>query len=342
MLIQALLPEIHPRPTGGNLFNRQVLGFLETRTTVERRVIAAGAPVSPGPAPAATLVDSLVLAPSADLLRATTGPRLLVAHYLHLFEPARRDSPEALRERTLLPLLDGAVTTSEYCREVLVREGVAEDRVLAVTPGLDPAYTAEPGPRPSGPPRILTVATPLEGKGLRQLAGILERLADLDWSWEIAGDPGLDEAFSAELRERLGSSSVAGRVRLLGAVAPERMVELYDRSHLFVLPSRFESCSMATMEAMARALPVVAYRVGGLPERLPPEAAPWLARPGDHEGLGVRLRRLLADPERTTALGRANRRASRSFPTWEESGRRVWELVSRLATGVAASGTRSR
>lgn len=342
MLIQALLPEIHQRPTGGNLFNRHLLAFLETRATVERRVIADGEPVPPGPAPAATLVDSLVLASSTDLWRATPGPRVLVAHYLHLFEPARRDGPQAHRERRLLPLLDGAVTTSEYCREVLLREGLPEDRVIAVIPGLDPDYAAEPGPRPSGPPRILTVATLLEGKGLRQLAGVLEGLADLDWSWEIAGDPGLDEAFSAELRKRLLSSSIGGRVRLLGAVAPERMIELYDRCHLFVLPSRFESCSMATMEAMARALPVVAYRVGGLPERLPPEAAPWLARPGDHEGLAARLRRLLADPERTTALGRDNRRGSRSFPTWEESGRRVWELVSRLATGVAASGTRSR
>lgn len=331
MLIQALLPEIHSRPTGGNLFNRQVLAFLETRATIERRVVAPGAP-PPGERPrAVTLVDSLVLAPAAELLRATPGARVLVAHYLHLFEPGRRDSPEAHLERRLLPLVDGAVTTSEYCREVLLREGLPAERVIAVTPGLAPAYAAELGLRPPGAPRMLTVASLLEGKGLRQLAGILEGLADLDWSWELAGDPGLDEELSAAFLERLRRSPIAERARFLGAVAPERMVGLYDRCHLFVLPSRFESCSMATMEAMARGLAVVAYRVGGLPERLPAAAARLLAPPGDRERLGALLRRLLTDPERAEALGRANRRASRSFPTWEESGQEVWELVSHLA-----------
>jgi len=331
MLIQALLPEIHSRPTGGNLFNRRVLAFLETRATVERRVVAAGAPPAGARAPAVTLVDSLVLAPAAELLRATPGARVLVGHYLHLFDPGRRDSPEAQRERRLLQLVDGAVTTSEYCREVLLREGLPAERVVAVTPGLAPAYAAAPGRRPPGAPRILTVASLLEGKGLRQLAGILEGLADLDWSWELAGDPGLDEELGAAFLERLRRSPIAERARFLGAVAPERMVGLYDRCHLFVLPSRFESCSMATMEAMARGLAVVAYRSGGLPERLPATAARLLAPPGDRERLAALLRRLLTDPERTEALGRANRRASRSFPTWEESGREVWELVSRLA-----------
>jgi hypothetical protein len=331
MLIQALLPEIHRRPTGGNLFNRQVLAVLETRARVERRVVGDGAPPPGEPAPAVTLVDSLVLAPAADLLRATPGARVLLAHYLHLFEPGRRDSPEAHRERRLLPLVDGVVTTSEFCRQALLREGFPAERVAAVTPGLAPVFAAELGPRPPGPPRILTVATLLEGKGLRQLTGILEGLADLDWTWEIAGDPGLDERFSAAFLEGLRRSSIAGRARFLGAVAPERMVELYDRCHLFVLPSRFETCSMATMEAMARGLAVMAYGVGGLPERLPAAAARLLAPPGDLERFAARLRQLLSDPERAAALGRANRRASRSFPSWEKSGQALWELVSRLA-----------
>jgi glycosyltransferase involved in cell wall biosynthesis len=96
------------------------------------------------------------------------------------------------------------------------------------------------------------------------------------------------------------------------------------------------------MEAMARALPVVAYRVGGLPERLPPEAAPWLAQPGDRDGLADRLRRLLADPQQAAVLGRANRRASRSFPTWQESGRRVWALLGRLTAVGAAEAPSTR
>lgn len=321
MRVLALLPGIHERPTGGNLFNGHLLAYLEWQAEVERRV------VDDPPADATadvTLIDSLLLGPG---LRALPRPRVLLAHYLHVFEPGRRDGPEAARERRHLPRIDGVITTSDYCRDVLRDEGFAAERLASVMPGLDAAYRAETVAREPGPPRLLTVATLLEGKGLRQLAGVLEGLLDLPWTWEIAGDPGLDPAFATALRERLERSPLADRVRLHGAVAPERMVELYDRCHLFVLPSRFETCSMATMEAMARGLPVVAYRVGGIPERLPPESRAMLAPPGDREALGRRLRAALTDSERAAELGRANRRASRGFPTWEESGARAWDFL---------------
>jgi glycosyltransferase involved in cell wall biosynthesis len=326
MLIQALLPDIHQHPTGGNLFNRQMLAFLEGVATVERRVMTNGASL-PVKRAGVTLVDSLLLAPAGDYLRDAPGPHVLVAHYLHLFEPGRRDSPEAQRERLFLSRVDAVITTSEYCREVLLEEGFAPQQLAVVTPGLAPGYALEVTPRAPAAARILTVSSILPGKGLRQLLEGLETLADLDWTWELAGDPELDREFSADFHRRVERSSVAERIRLHGAVDPDRMVGLYDDCHLFVLPSRFETCSMATMEAMARGLPVVAYRVGGLPERLPEATAQRLAPPGDRQRLGVNLRFLLEDSGLATRLGATNRQASRTFPTWQQSGQRMWEFL---------------
>ncbi len=327
MLVRALLPDILQHATGGNLFNQRVLTFLETVATVDRQVITKGQQ-STTPA-AVTLIDSLLLAAAADASQEQLGCRLLLAHYLHLFEPRCRHSAEAERERRLLSNVDGVITTSVYCRDVLTTEGFADHQLAVVTPGLAPAYAAEVEQRPAGPPRILTVSTLLEGKGLRQLLSVLETLTELDWTWELAGDPGLDPEFSAEFQQRLEASPVAQRSRLHGAVEPDRMIELYDRSTLLVLPSQFETCSMATMEAMARGLPVIAYRIGGLPERIPAACAELLAPPGDRQQLAERLQRLLVDPTAGAAYGHKNRQASRRFPSWEDSGAALWSFLRR-------------
>lgn len=330
MRIEVLLPHIHRRPTGGNLFNRQVLAHLDRLATVERRVVTNSAPLPP-PVADVVLVDSLLLGAAANRPGATERPFLVLAHYLSLFEPALAASAPALAERRHLAGVAGVVTTSAYCRRVLVTEGLPEGRLTVATPGLAPRYQPEPAPRAGGRLRLLTVSTFLEGKGLRSLLGVLEGLLDLDWSWDLVGDDGLDPKFGAGLKRRLGASPVSSRLRCHGAVDPDRMVELYDRAHLFVLPSRFETCSMATMEAMARGLPVVAYRVGGLPERIPEATSHLLAPPEDAQALGAVLRDLVRRPEQLAPLGRANRRAARRFPSWEECGDRIWELVQRCA-----------
>ncbi len=330
MRIQALLPDIHQRPTGGNLFNRHILAFLEDVANVTREVVAAGTPPTAKGADV-TLIDSLLLAPAADYLHAIPRPHLLVAHYLHLLDPDRRTSPEAEHERQLLPRLDGVIITSEYCREVLLGEGFSPWQLAVITPGLAPRYASEVKPRPLSPPHILTVSTVLPGKGLRQLLGVLETVTDLDWTWEIAGDPDLDQEFGDAFSRRVERSPIAERICLHGAFDPDRMVDLYDRCHLFVLPSRFETCSMATMEAMARGLPVIAYRVGGLPERVSATNAPLLTASGDSRQLTSNLRRLLTDRAQAAALGRENRQASRAFPSWQESGATLWDFVRRQA-----------
>lgn len=327
-MIQALIPGIHGRPTGGNLFNRNVLAYLEGVTEVEVCVVAEGAPL-PAPRGDLTLVDSLLL--RADLPAGPAPPRVLLAHYLHLFEPRLQGSAEAERERDRLADLGGVIATSHFCRDLLIAEGTAPDRVAAVTPGLGAGFFAAPGRREPDPaPRLLTVATLLEGKGLERLLAILEACADLAWTWEVAGDPGLDPDFSASFQARVAGSPMAERVRLLGAVTPERMVEVYDRATIFVLPSRFESCSIATMEAMARGLPVLAFRVGGIPERVPPPNAGLLAPPEDDAALAASLRRLLADPAQALAIGGVNRSAAKAFPTWEQCGAAVWEFLRQI------------
>ena len=308
MTVRALLPAIHARPTGGNVYNRRILSLIHAKRAVfrERMTLARGT----------WLVDSLVAHEAAPLFRDGVRP-ILVAHYLHLLDPERRDSREAALERKLLPRFEGVVTTSDYSRRVLRAEGVRN--AITIWPGLDDRYRAPVATTTHEPARMLTIASLLPGKGLLELIDVLESLADLEWTWDLAGDATLDGKYAARVTRRIARSRVRDRIRVRAPLPPAKLVALYDRSDLFVLPTRFETCSMATREAMARALPVVAYDVGGLGANLPRAAARCLAPRGDDATLAAHLRRLLADARERARVGAANRKAALGFPTWEGS-----------------------
>jgi len=74
---------------------------------------------------------------------------------------------------------------------------------------------------------------------------------------------------------------------------------------LFLLPSQQESFGLAALEAMACSVPVVASRVGGLPETVDDGTTGYLCSPDDLEGMAERAIAILADPELGDRFGRA-------------------------------------
>ena len=81
---------------------------------------------------------------------------------------------------------------------------------------------------------------------------------------------------------------------------------------LFIMPSRSEAWGLAALEAMAHGVPVVASRVGGLPEMIEPNESGWLVAPGDASALAAAVERAATDREILRATGiRARERAKR-------------------------------
>ena len=328
MHVTLLVPAIHDRPTGGNIYNRRIIENLGPSGTVE--VVSwspeeGDAPTVDPPDEGVIVVDSLLVRheqPLRVLRRAHPAATfVLLAHYLHCIDPNERDTPAARTERAVLSLFDGAVTTSRYAQRALAEEGLPDDRIAVVPPGLDDAYRA-PVPDRSGregPPRLLTVASLLPGKGLPALVEGLGMLTDLDWTWTLVGDDTLDPAFAEAVHDQVRDASLAERATLTGAVSPDAVRAQYDRADVFVLPSRFETCSMATREAMARGLPVVAGDVGGLPDNFGEAEAGSLVSPERPDVLADALRDLLTDPALRTRMGQAARKRSRVFPGWDEA-----------------------
>jgi hypothetical protein len=220
-------------------------------------------------------------------------------------------------------------------REALIREGLPPGAVHAVPPGLDdrfrignaPDVDAQPTASETETSRLLTVANVLPGKGLDVMIDALEALQDRAWTWHLVGSTELDAAYGAAFRENLRASPIRDRVRWEGTVAGRDMPAVYDAADVFVLPTRFETCSMATREAMARGRPVVASRVGGLPENLGNAEAGCLVPPDDPDALAQAIRSLLDAPQKRRAMGRAAEQRSRTFPTWPETAHRIAEAL---------------
>jgi glycosyltransferase involved in cell wall biosynthesis len=325
------MPAIHDRLTGGSIYNRRILEFLARSTEVELHLSST---VKHSELPGGLwLVDSLCIEEGAEhLAKRADASGVLIAHYLDILDSDRRHSARA--ESALLSHFRGVVTSSRFAQNALQKTKF-QGAVEAIPPGLDAAYH-QPTARLTDSPtaRIVTVASMLPDKGLSLMLDALETLSELNWSWELIGDADLDTDFAHEFRARAARSSVGNRITFRGPLPPSAVIAAYDRGDMFALPSRFETCSMATMEAMARGLPVAAFRVGGLPDLLPEASQQVLAEPRDLAGFRELLQHLISNPVERRRLGEANRRAASGFQSWDDCGRAMQRFLERFLSGL--------
>jgi len=141
-----------------------------------------------------------------------------------------------------------------------------------------------------------------------------------------------DGPLEAELRAQADALGIADSVRFLGRV-PRADVYL-PLADLFVLPSLFEGCPYALMEAMALGRACVATAVQGSAELIESGVTGLLVEPADSDALAQALLRLAGDEELRAGLGRA---ASR-FADEQLDVRRQVEQVAEVYRRVAAGG----
>lgn len=117
---------------------------------------------------------------------------------------------------------------------------------------------------------------------------------------------GRHETAIRTLAEDLGLLA-SGKVVIAGLIPAEDLPSMLNSADAFVMPSEAELQSIATLEAMACGLPIVAANARALPELVSHDVNGKLFQPGDAEDLARQVRALLDAPERLPALGRASR-----------------------------------
>ncbi len=202
----------------------------------------------------------------------------MVEAYLH----QRLDAYRAVR-RWIAP--------SQFVRDKAIEHGVPPARLRVLGHGVERGTLAEaPVAVPEEPYALFAGRLSVE-QGVRLLPRVAARIAPAPLL--VVGDGPLWGELEAAAR-------TTSNLRALGYRTDEELATLRRRAAAVVVPSLFyEHFGYAAAEAMLDARPVVAARIGALPELVEHEVTGLLAAPGDADGLGAALARALREPAAT-------------------------------------------
>jgi glycosyltransferase involved in cell wall biosynthesis len=236
----------------------------------------------------------------------------------HRYAEATLAPSRALEHRALRAAALVLARTRWVC-ECVERE-FPDVRVLEHHPGID-LDRYRPAPRrPRERPRVLFVGGRFREKGGADLiAALAPELAD--------GRVELDVVTPEDVPDRPGVT-----VHRLAPSDP-RLLDLQQQADVACLPTYGDTNPWAILESMACGTPVLATRVGGIPDMIDDGLSGVLVEPGDRVGLRNTLLTLLADPHALRRLGDgARRRCETRYDARRQFGELV-ELVSALARG---------
>src|SRR3954452_4250620 len=225
--------------------------------------------------------------------------------------------------RLVVRRASAVVCVSDYLRrelETKLPEAIGKTEV--VSSGVDLRRFAVTPP-PAGPTRYLCVGALSERKNVVRLA---DAFASLN------GGATLTFAGDGPLRSQLEGRA---NVRLLGRVPHDDVPQLLAESHVLCQPSVLEPLGQALLEGMAAGRSVVATRIGGPPEFVPPEAG-ILVDPLD---VGA-LSRALEAPATYPRPNAAAREAASAHDVRRQA-ERLEEILSRAAAEMRGAGQRA-
>lgn len=216
------------------------------------------------------------------------------------------------RERVWVPFVRRFLAVSEATREAYVRTGIPEGRIEVALDGIDVSRFPANGAHPASAAALTVglVGRMIPEKGiepfLRAARLVADRIPQARFVL-VGGDPTPDGRHMARWRALTETLGLAGRVEFTGW-----------RSDIPALTAQFdvaaqastywEGWAMSLLEAMACGKPVVATRIGGVPEVVEHGVTGVLVAPGDVPALAEALTTLLQDAALRRRYGAAGRR----------------------------------
>ena len=290
-------------------------------------------------------------------------PLVLTVHSLEPLRPWKREQLgggydfSVWVERTAIEMADAIIAVSESTRaDVLELFDVDPARVHVIYSGIDldeyrerkdEAVLRRHGIDPAQP-YILFVGRVTRQKGIIHLVNALRHL---DSGFQVvlcAGAPDTPE-IAAEMQQAIAAAQAdrPGVIWVEEMVPKDEIIPLYSQAELFVCPSIYEPFGIINLEAMACGTPVVASRVGGIPESVvhgetgllvPVEqmdAAPFEPVDADQfaRDLAAAINELMRDPARRQEMSVAARRRVEDVFSWEAVAHRTAELYREVCVG---------
>ncbi|MBO0684414.1 MAG: glycosyltransferase family 4 protein [Candidatus Dormibacteraeota bacterium] len=220
------------------------------------------------------------------------------------------------------------VTWSRWAAGSLVDDyGADPARIHVIPPGVDvELFTPSRTASQRGPVRVLFVGGQFERKGGPELFEAMSAVG-----------PGVELDVVAASAVPPAPSGVTVRVHRLAPQSRE-LVELYRRADIFALPSRGDCMPQAVAEALASGLPVVATRVGAIPEMVSEGVNGHLVPSRQPRALAAALRGLVSDLGRRRAYGARSRALAESAHDAGRNNRAIFALMALVAAGRRPAG----
>jgi glycosyltransferase involved in cell wall biosynthesis len=233
---------------------------------------------------------------------------------------------------------DAVVTVSDFIRQLLIRSQVPESMIELIPDGIEIPPELPPTETRSrvrarwgfGESEFLIgqVGAFTPEKGQHVVLAALQQLTQRfpQARLLLAGEgPTLKDLEITQRCKALGD-----RVRLCGVI--ENLADFFPALDLFVMPSKSEGLGSSALLAMSYGLPVVASRVGGLPEIVEEARTGWLVEPASPSALADAILAAASDRARLKQWGLNGRERARQFSV-EIMVERTEALYCRLLFG---------
>ena len=206
---------------------------------------------------------------------------------------------------------DAVTSVSRYLQSILAEDyGIPEPRVRVIPNFVDlDTYKPPPeDPRPEGDRCLVHVSNFRPVKRTLDVLQVFERLLPRYPSRLIMVGDGPDRILCERYCLQRG---IQDSVRFVGK--QDDLVPILQKASLFILPSEIESFGLAALEAMSCGVPVIATRVGGVPELIRSGEEGYLFEVGDVEGMAQQALDLLHNPAEWRRMSRNARRRAEQF-----------------------------
>ncbi|MBV8930629.1 MAG: glycosyltransferase family 4 protein [Mycobacteriaceae bacterium] len=236
-----------------------------------------------------------------------------------------------MQQRISHQIPDLLTVSSSSAEDIAADFGVSPGQLHVVPLGVDTALFKPAGPRRHG--RIIAIAsadTPL--KGVATLLHAVTRLRvhhDVELQLVAKVEP---NGPTHKLIAELGISDI---VHITSGLPDAELAALFASAEVACIPSLYEGFSLPAVEAMASGTPIVASRVGALPEVLGADGVcADFVKPADVDELTRALGELLDSPETRRRLGDAGRRRALEVYSWESVAAQTVRVYQRAIARV--------
>jgi len=125
------------------------------------------------------------------------------------------------------------------------------------------------------------------------------------------------KTYSSYLQKKI-TKNISNNISFLGEVKHKELIKHYQKTDIFMFPSVWnEPFGIPIIEAMATEVPVIATRVGGIPEIIEEEKTGVLVEPDDDQALAEAITYLFSDNELKKTMGEAARKRVIKLFTWD-------------------------